>query len=916
MRMIERVARVVGAFAIAMTMAMPCQVALADGDLEPGRTEGAIDEGLAGPEPDDESVGGTEPSVGDADGEGREDGLPAPDSPEQDTQEDPSSSGPVEETGGSQNSTDGLLPEPPPEEASRDAAALEAQGGGEPPIADGAYSIACPLDPSCVIDIASASRSDGAPAKIWTENGQENQAFEFERQSDGSYVIRALHSSKVLAVSGFSASQGASVIQWEDNGTKNMRWLVHEAQGGAFRLESADTGMLLDFASNTCYPGADAVVWGSTGSQKQMFSLVPYDPGEEEPSSDLRPRTIPDGVYSLDSAQDPSRSLAILGAGTSNGVEALAQTGNSSLSQKFHITFQPVEGDLGWYAIRALCSGKVLAVAGLDAGKGASVLQWSDNGTKNMRWFIEGSDESGYNVVSADTGLLLDFACSYITAGAEAVVWESTGSAKQRLLLQQKKVLEDGYYTVAPSSDPSLLVNVNGDASHDGVNTILELATGSLAQKFRVSSNGDGTYQFKACHSGKVLDVSSEGKIVQVEQSSSPSQRWMVAPDSYGGFAIGTVCEDGRVVCFWTGGNVWQSASIWAQEYPPSNSDQSFLLREANIVEDGLYVINPAESQALSLSMSSGSLSSGQDIQLSSSSTSPRQKFYVRNVGAGAVQIASELSDKVLCVAYGSSRGAPVVQWDNNGTDNMKWELVPTYQGSVYVRNVASGMNLDYAANSAVAGAEVVVWDPHGGSKQMFSFDPTTPPPFKVYIDAGHGWNSSQYGEYDPGATSLFREADLTNELASMVADACDDFGIPAVTNAYATSETGVPYFKRQADARALDCTTLVSIHFNSGGGTGVESYIHTYNAAQGSPALQSIMHRYLVAGTGLLDRGMGEMELAVCGGKLPAVLLEVGFIDNVFDMNSFQVRKSQVANFLAAGIREASRNSVCNGYN
>ena len=112
-------------------------------------------------------------------------------------------------------------------------------------------------------------------------------------------------------------------------------------------------------------------------------------------------------------------------------------------------------------------------------------------------------------------------------------------------------------------------------------------------------------------------------------------------------------------------------------------------------------------------------------------------------------------------------------------------------------------------------------------------------------------------------------------------------------------------YSDRQDEASANNCDFLVSIHFNAGGGTGSESYIHTIHAAPGSEELQDIMHKYLVEGLGLVDRGQKEEQFAVVGGKVPGVLLEVCFIDNANDMAQYQARKQTLAEKLAAGIAE-----------
>lgn len=173
----------------------------------------------------------------------------------------------------------------------------------------------------------------------------------------------------------------------------------------------------------------------------------------------------------------------------------------------------------------------------------------------------------------------------------------------------------------------------------------------------------------------------------------------------------------------------------------------------------------------------------------------------------------------------------------------------------------------------------------------------------RIYLDAGHGWNSSYDGAYDGGAEGCgYQEAQLTRELVQLIADAASrKYGLEVVT------DNAVNYKQRNQDAYDKGCNYFVSIHFNSGGGTGSESYIHTLNAAPGSSQLQSIMHSKLIEGLGLRDRGKQEERFAVCGGKVPATLLEICFIDNASDMATYQARKNYLAECLAAGLYEYS---------
>lgn len=179
-------------------------------------------------------------------------------------------------------------------------------------------------------------------------------------------------------------------------------------------------------------------------------------------------------------------------------------------------------------------------------------------------------------------------------------------------------------------------------------------------------------------------------------------------------------------------------------------------------------------------------------------------------------------------------------------------------------------------------------------------FDLTDIQGFRVYVDAGHGWNDANTGVYDPGAIGVngYREADFTKELANLVADKLRSRGIDCFVN-----DDGGWYKLRNAEANNLNCGLLVSIHFNSGPGRGFESYSHSVNAASGARSLQRSIHSHLAPALGISDRGMKSAQFAVCSGRVPATLLEIAFINNQSDMNTYLTNRDRAAEAIAAGI-------------
>ena len=238
--------------------------------------------------------------------------------------------------------------------------------------------------------------------------------------------------------------------------------------------------------------------------------------------------------------------------------------------------------------------------------------------------------------------------------------------------------------------------------------------------------------------------------------------------------------------------------------------------------------------------------------------------------------------------------------------------------GSVYQGSSNSVMLL---ADSAKASTITVAYGHHSEIKTMrffggkralasntrigiadkFGIPYASIPNFKLYLDAGHGYNDMGNGYYSGGATGNgYVENELTVELAHMVqAILANEYGVDMFVN-----DDGGPYRYRHAEAVAQGCDMIVSIHFNATpGGSGSLTLVHSYNNAEMSWPLAEQVHPYLVSSMGLHDYGIWPQEVAILGGQLPAILLEICFIDNYYDMQIYQANKSTVARNIAKGI-------------
>ena len=189
------------------------------------------------------------------------------------------------------------------------------------------------------------------------------------------------------------------------------------------------------------------------------------------------------------------------------------------------------------------------------------------------------------------------------------------------------------------------------------------------------------------------------------------------------------------------------------------------------------------------------------------------------------------------------------------------------------------------------------------GIADKFGFPYAAIPNFKLYLDVGHGYNDYNNGYYSSGAAAFgYEEYKLNYELAHKVYDILTSkYGVDIFLN-----DDGGPYRYRHAEALAQGCDMIVSIHFNATpGGSGSLTLVHSYNDAEMSWPLAEQIHPHLVSSMNLHDYGIRPQAVAILGGPLPAVLLEICFIDNWSDMQIYQANKDKVARHIAEGIVE-----------
>lgn len=170
----------------------------------------------------------------------------------------------------------------------------------------------------------------------------------------------------------------------------------------------------------------------------------------------------------------------------------------------------------------------------------------------------------------------------------------------------------------------------------------------------------------------------------------------------------------------------------------------------------------------------------------------------------------------------------------------------------------------------------------------------------KIFIDAGHGGK-------DSGATNgnTF-EKDIALKIALKLNNILKLRGFQ--TQLSRTTDVFVELYERAKKANNFASDIFVSVHLNSAANadaSGIETLVYSYDGQ--NKKLGDDIQNALIAATNAKNRGVKERpDLVVLNStKMPAVLVEVGFISNTSEKNllvtdSYQ---SKIASAIADGI-------------
>jgi hypothetical protein len=628
---------------------------------------------------------------------------------------------------------------------------------------DGAYQLGARHSNKCV-DVAG-----GANAQQVTCTPTASQHFTLtpvELLPESAYTIKAVHSSKCIEVAGAGVTPGSPIQQNACNpALSHQQWQPVAVGGGYYKLVNVNSSKVLGVPGDNLNSAVDLTQEEDRDARSQQWQLVAQGggafqliAGHSANCVDVYFAAQSDGaqvvqhscntgtnqrfyflsltqpaeaVYAV-KAIHSGRCMAVAGAGLDPGVPIQqASCDPTAKAQQWQFVLQ----SNSYYKLVNRNSGKVLEVADGSVGDGVTIQQADDNGAHYQQWQLIAQADGSYQLVARHSSRCLDVADGATGDGApfRQLYCDTATAARFQLLptsLGSQQVTE-GIYTVQPVHSDKCM-DVAG-ANHSSGADVYQFNCNPAqpSQQWQLVTLGSGGYKLVNLNSGKVLEVAggstADGANVQQgDENGGNAQQWRLVSQGDGAYQLvaghSSKCVEVADGAVYDGGTLRQATCSTALY-------QRFHLLPAALAVQSHYRLQAIHSNQC-LVMAGASLSNGSRVQTGLCDPAATEQLWrLTALGNSYYKVINLNSNRLLEVAGGSSAtGAVLQQWDDNGGGHQQWKLVPQVDGSYQLVALHSNQCVDAAAAMLTPGTPVTQAPCATVIEQRFTLTPVGEP--------------------------------------------------------------------------------------------------------------------------------------------------------------------------------------------
>ena len=353
------------------------------------------------------------------------------------------------------------------------------------------------------------TRNDAGEVFVWSETGDANQVWYFERQGDGSYKISSCQDKKCLDGNGSDFTNGAEVRVYDSNETSAQRWFIYGESGKyQFRAVCGENYLDMYGGGNDPQNGTKIQMFEKNGTSAQDFQIqklskvnsthLNYSDGTDYKVTSFWWNEINSAIgYDLKIWNgpiwegDPYKVISMSGTGCqvylpAGYYEAYVDTWNKysvSMSDnvvKFTVYEEnPIDVGTDFYAyIINTAAGKYVT-----RDENGEVFVTKETGQANQVWKFERQGDGSYKILSSRSTLCLDGNGSDFSNGADVRVYESNETSAQRWFIYGSS---SKYHFRALCGNNALDMTGGGSSPADGTQMEMWQKNGSTAQDFQI----------------------------------------------------------------------------------------------------------------------------------------------------------------------------------------------------------------------------------------------------------------------------------------------------------------------------------------------------------------------------------------------------------------------------------------------
>ena len=598
---------------------------------------------------------------------------------------------------------------------------------------------------SLVLDATGANPVSGAKVTAFSRNGQKNQEWFLELNSDGTYrIINSANQDLVLDAEGENTVSGASVSSYKSNGQTNQRWILVPKNNNQYVIVCASNeNLVLDAASLKPVLGAAVTAFENNGQANQRWTIMSYDSiyqeldGLAEDNIDA----VADGSYTMYLNVDTCPVVSVANDSKEESANIQTDVSRAKESQRWEICHD----DKGYVLIRNANSGKYLAAEGEKAVSGTNVVQSENSNSRAAKWiFVKNEDKNTYCIYSAlYHALVLDVEGGSSEAETNIAIWTANGGAAQNFsLISTPTVVEpcddvldsDNYYFIKLADNKSFQLDLTAADRGNGTRYELWSASNVMWQMFRFEYV-NGYYKIINAYSDKVLDVDGnslvpDSPVISFDYySNADNQLWSVISCEDGSYSF--INKKNGLTLEADLSSETNGAPIQTGLAGENYRGQHFSLEKVvNLMPEGLYSYSTALNSSLALDVTGASIKEGANVEIWTKNGGFAQKWWIETVEGKE----NTYTLQAVCSGmYLSDNGAGnAIQTSSKISENSQWK-VEILDGNYVFLNLGTGKALEVNNNNSFAGANVGTSDSSGSKGQQWIQQNTAPISSGIY---------------------------------------------------------------------------------------------------------------------------------------------------------------------------------------